>query len=730
MRLLYLYIENFQCYEKSEIDFSAFNSAIIIGRMDNNDLIANGVGKTSIFKAIEYVIFNQVRDPILLKDMILEKLIRDDASKVLVILDFEIDGEIYRISRSRTRKGVSDLSLYKANGKILHTPETDKKVWENISGRRTADTELDLAKLIKISYKSFMNTAYFIQNDMSGLATATPEKRRLILKETLGLLIYASLEKMAKKRAEDIFKQIEKNRIIQNTIGDPQKSIDDFNKEISLVEEKIINKGQDISKISLILEKLRNEDKDLSSRLSIVKAQSSATIAKRDNFARDIAKIQASIAEYSNKKKQISKEAKIISEELTKLKNDKKELDVIDFSEITALQEKITKLLEEIRNIDIKLAVNKSELEELKVPLPADGTCKHCRQLLTDAHRRACEQDILKQIKEKENVAASLFEIKKSKQYEYTNFQNSYKELEKKKNNLATTNSKLDAKNKEIIEKKKVYEDFVALINQFEIDLAQKQKEHNEAQLEVNASSEQEIKELEQKITENRKDQKQQSEICSFLEKELSELTNKKAILGHSIQEKEKDLLRQKDLKKELAEQEEKYALHPLVIQAFDSIPDIIIANILDDLQEEANKLLEQIRPGLQLSFTTEKTRSDGEQDDTLQINYFLNNKPRDYSQLSGAQRVYIFFALKLGLLFLLSKMFNFQIKFLLFDELDQSLDKASLDAFADIIHFFQNDFTILVISHNDRLQQRFNSAILVEQNQNMVSRASVVSSW
>src|SRR4051812_11576032 len=108
MKPLYLYLEDFQCHEKSEIDFSSFESALLVGKMNSNDLVANGVGKSSIFKAIEYVFFNEVRDPLLEKSMILEELIRDDTQKVTVTLDFLVKDEVYRVTRSRNRKGISD----------------------------------------------------------------------------------------------------------------------------------------------------------------------------------------------------------------------------------------------------------------------------------------------------------------------------------------------------------------------------------------------------------------------------------------------------------------------------------------------------------------------------------------------------------------------------------------------------------------------------------------------
>ena len=54
MKLQRLYIENFMCHQYSYIDFSQFSSALIVGKSGDHDLYSNGVGKTTIFKAIEY----------------------------------------------------------------------------------------------------------------------------------------------------------------------------------------------------------------------------------------------------------------------------------------------------------------------------------------------------------------------------------------------------------------------------------------------------------------------------------------------------------------------------------------------------------------------------------------------------------------------------------------------------------------------------------------------------
>ena len=97
---------------------------------------------------------------------------------------------------------------------------------------------------------------------------------------------------------------------------------------------------------------------------------------------------------------------------------------------------------------------------------------------------------------------------------------------------------------------------------------------------------------------------------------------------------------------------------------------------------------------------------------------------------MSGAMKLAVTFSLKMGLSFLLQKLFNIKMEFLLLDEIDQSLDKAGADAFVDIVKFLQKELKVLVITHNDRLKDKFSHAILVEQDSNMISKAKVVTSW
>ena len=59
----------------------------------------------------------------------------------------------------------------------------------------------------------------------------------------------------------------------------------------------------------------------------------------------------------------------------------------------------------------------------------------------------------------------------------------------------------------------------------------------------------------------------------------------------------------------------------------------------------------------------------------------------------------------------------------------DAGLDEAGVDAFADAIRKWQNDFTIFVITHNKDLKDKFSHAILVEEDDDG-AQAKLVTSW
>jgi len=747
MRPARLYIENFMCFDRAYIDLTQFSAALIVGKKDSNDHYSNGVGKTSIFKAIEYVLFNEA-------DVNLEDIILDDAPFCRVVMDFIIGDQEYRLSRKRTKKGSTDLTLLVRNGQdgtetdVYHSisigsggdnnyePYLDKKdfdsYWKDLSGSRASDTEKDLVKLVKFTYKSFRSTVHFMQNDMTGLATVTPEKRKGILKDALSLLVYAKLEKIAKERAGKITKDIEKNRLLLEQLGDPDKDLIALVASLVEVEKILDEKTQELEKLNETLHFHQESMAELQRTHAILEGKFASLLAREQSLISEKSKNENSVKEYTTKCSTLVNVSRNLIAEVTAFKKQQAHLAETDFTQIDILGELIIQKRDQVTTHNVIIKSNIEKYEDLKIPLPSGGICKNCRKPMTEGERKNCQEHINKEMLSLQDS------IQKSKQAiiklngEITEHQTALNTLNRTKQQLENVNTQIATWNKDIADKRIHHTDHVVLLDKFKKELQEKTIELEAVKEELKSSSLEEANNIKLLIEEEKKKIQILSSSISLYNKEITHHNNSKAVIQNSIDQKTQDKLKKSNLKEVLEKLEKRLIRFPSVIQGFSStgIPNLIIQDVLDDLQIEANKLLVLLRPEMQLSFLVEKTTGEGEQADTLDIKYTVNGKKRYYEQLSGAMRLAVIFSLKLGLSSVLQNRLGMDIKFLLLDEIDQSLDKASVDAFADIVKFFQKDFTVLVITHNDRLKDKFSHAILVEQDTNMVSRAKVVSSW
>lgn len=735
MNPLRLYIDGFMCYAWAFIDFTQFSSALVVGKIESNDADSNGAGKTTIFKAIEYALFNQ-------SDFNLERIVRDDCASCKIVFDFVIGTQEYRLARTRTRKGATDLSLYERTGtdgsteEVLHTDKYqalfDEKYWKDISGRRTSDTEKDLAKLLKINLKSFRIFVHFIQNDFVGLATATPEKRKGILKDALNLAVYAKLEKIAKDKCSLLSKEAEKMRLLIDGMGDPDLALTDLAFQLSSAEVSIQSGTENIAELECSLAELTDSLNKLINEHSNLESRFSNLIAKEKTLTAEKVRLEISVKEYTSKKANIVKAARDLVAELKQLEETRKQLIDIDFNQMDILSELIISNKERAAQLSLTIQTDTIRCEKLKKPIPKDGECEECRQPITAEHRKICQAKLDQERTERQqNIQICKKEIGALTTQNGLH-QQTINSLTLSKQHLEGVNVKIASKKKEHTDRRDTHDEYKALLDKFTAELEAKNVEIEKVNEDLQSSYTEVATALNQKIQDAKQTVATATTKLSISNKELTQLISSKAVIQHSLNQKTEDKRKKLDYNKLLKELEDKLSVYPSVLQAFSStgIPNLIIHNILDDLQLEVNSLLNQFKPGLQLTFTIEKTKGDGTEADTLDIDYKLNGKDRYYEQLSGAMRLIVNFSLKLGLSFLLQKMLGVDIKFLLLDELDQSLDKSRADAFADIVKFLQKDFNILVITHNDRLKDKFSHAVLVEQDINMVSHAQLVSSW
>lgn len=706
-------LENFCGHSKSEIDFSKFQTAVVIGKVRGNDKSSNAVGKSTIFAAIKYVLFNEV------EFSTLEKIIRHGCDYCKVSLEFESNNTIYKIIRSKSRKAGSDLRLFKWNN----------DAWTDLTQRKASDTEKELFKIIKINYKTFCNSVLFSQAEiLYGLAAITPSVRKIVLKDALQLGVYANLEKITKKKIIDLSKSIDKEKIISSTLGDPIADLSSIEEELEKNNNLISEKLLELSQIKFKYEHCNTKYLSLTNEFDIFGQKHIEALSKKQLFQNEISKIKSNIVELNSKLSSIQKNKTSLSKISDELSKNIANFSIPSEQVIDDLKEKLHTISQTV--ID-KKALFKSlsmKLEELSIPLPSDNICKHCRQPMSPEHRQVCKENIESEIlQNKQSIILLKKELELFIQDEKA-LQNKISKIEIDLAKFKNTQDSLSTKLKELSNINSLYGEYEMLHKNEVASLESKIKELDAVKqfLIENKAVDRGKIENAKKLVDATSEQVKNIEVI------INAAHSEKAVLLHKKDNRIIDLEKLKLINKNISILDEQYLLHQQVCKAFSSsgIPALITHTILDDFQLETNTLLSQLRPGLQTKFSIIKDRTDGDKEDTLDIGYILNGFELEYEQLSGAQKLIVSLSLKLGLASILKKRLGVDIKILLIDEIDQSLDDNNLEAFEDAIKALQKEYKILIITHNKDLKNNFNTAIVVEQDHNFVSTATVENVW
>lgn len=711
-----LQIENFGPHSKGEIDFTDFSSALIIGKVKGNEKFSNGVGKSTIFSAIKYVLFNEINVSTL------DRVIRHGTDFCKVTFDFSVSNtDIYRIVRSRSRKTGSEVLLFKKEGDS----------WKSITGRRNPDTEKDIAKIIKINYKTFCNSVLFSQSDLSGLASLTPADKKKVLKEVLQLNVYSKYEAAAKKKTSDLIKEVEKTNTILLTFGNPEQDINSFTKEQDEINTIIDSKNELLFSLKNNQNKGNEKYFDLSKKFDALEQSALESETKQKILQNEIRNISSSLTEYNSKNMKLNNALHALNIELSKIELSISNNIKFEVRSRDLIQNDINIITKKIIENKAKQNSLSSELTELKIPLQTGKNCLHCRQKIS-IDIKSCQSSIDENIKniefELRLMQIDTTELEKNiikLNYEYKHGENLEKLINNEKQNF---NMKL----KEIEAAKSMQKEFTALLQKNSQELSLKELELQEQKKNQFSKNDEDYISLKLQISNTKAKLLKLNNELDELSQVIISLSNNKAILSHKIEQRVKDIVQIESYKSDLLKLKYKHVIQQKAIQAFGStgIPALIIHTILDDYQIETNTLLSQLRPGLQVQFSVIKDKSNGDKDDTLDIIYLLNGHELEYSQLSGAQQFIASLALKLGLASVIKNRLGVDIKLLLIDEVDQSLDEGSLEAYESAIKHLQKDFKILVITHNNELKTKFNNAILVEQDENFVSTVKVVNTW
>jgi len=173
-----LELKNFLAYRSPEpIPFEGIRVACLTG--------ANGAGKSSLLDAITWALWGKARGS---QD---NELIHHGETDMLVQLDFEQDGQLYRVIRKRSRKGQgkSELDLFVHN---------EERGWVSLTESTKKATDEKITRLLKMSFEMFTHSAFLQQGKADAFTTLKPADRKRVLGEILELDRWSVYERRAR----------------------------------------------------------------------------------------------------------------------------------------------------------------------------------------------------------------------------------------------------------------------------------------------------------------------------------------------------------------------------------------------------------------------------------------------------------------------------------------------------------------------------------------------------
>lgn len=213
-----LQLTGFLSYRETvEIPFDGFTLACISGQ--------NGAGKSSILDAITWVLFDKSRGSG-------EEIINSQSNAAEVVLDFDYEGSLYRVQRSKARGKTTLLEFYVRD---------DKERWRPLTEISIRATEAKIQKILRMDYDTFINASFFLQGKADQFSQQSPGDRKRILASVLGLEIWENYRQQSAKtiRAQEQDRNILTGQL--QSYDDELAREPQYKDRLSLLQKDLVN---------------------------------------------------------------------------------------------------------------------------------------------------------------------------------------------------------------------------------------------------------------------------------------------------------------------------------------------------------------------------------------------------------------------------------------------------------------------------------------------------------
>jgi len=458
-----LRLTNFMSYKHMEepISFSSIHTAVLCG--------PNGHGKSSLLDAITWSLWGQGRG-VDKRGTGTDDLIHHKEPHMQVELTFDLEGQRYRVIRSRSRKGKTGVS--RLEFQILDGGEP-----RSLTGETISTTQETINKTLRMDYETFVNSAFIMQGRADNFMAKSANERKEILSEILGLSVYDELEALAKeKRKElndrlriidardaDIGQELERMPIYReeaerasgelagaqvetmkaetglaklrekkavfdmkvSQVKEMEERSRQVKSDISAIEDQLKSLEETVGRAKELIDKegiinaaydelfeMRKRDEDLTTTAQKHAAFESGVNEAKLKIAQARSALESEVEHLLRQKTELAKDLSrrpSVEAELAQVENELNELESIK-RQVEEMRKRFSELRERKAVLEASIKAGKAKLvnDEKRLSLLSDGdACPLCKKPLNASERSTIDADINREIAEHKNLIES-----------------------------------------------------------------------------------------------------------------------------------------------------------------------------------------------------------------------------------------------------------------------------------------------------------------------------------
>ena len=669
----------------------------------------NGVGKSTIFEALAWVLYGSVAARTSTDQIKREGSLTTESCRVE--LDFIFEDDNYRIIREMKGKNLIASATATINGKIAAT------------GAEVVSKYIQ--KKLGMDFKSFFTSIYAKQKELNTLSSMNASERRPLILKMLGI-----------DSLDEVIKEIKSDKRNKVSIIDKlnQDLVDEEGKEkIEIYNENI----KDFEKQKRVNELLIKKQKEKLKNLNKEKDEIEKTVKKLKEDFENINKKKEEIVEkkalFENRNKLID-EIKILNEKIEKRKKSilqqKNKLD--NFSKIDENIKSLEKRLNEISK-KIEEYIKKIEKQNTLIIKNKEDICgldlkkEKIEKIGPEAKCPTCERVLASQYK---NLISKFENEKSEKKQQIINFEKERNLTVESKEKINREEQALQKKknyfNNQLREKEKIettIKNILNEINQEKIDLKNKQEKLMKLkQIKFD------IKEYESIISKTNNLYEKYQETLTILDKKKDEFN----LLNIDIERKESDKklidqkidnLREKisDLKK----YKEKIKNEKIVVYHLGLLSDImsdfrthLISRIRPTLSSYASDFFERL---------TDSKYNELELDKDYNLMIYDEGNPYSVERFSGGEEDLANLCLRLAISEVITERAGGVFNFIILDEIFGSQDIIRRNNIMKALSGLSSKFRqIFLITHIEDVKDDMENTILVNEKEDGISIVKV----